>query len=146
MRFNHFCITVKDMERSLVFYRDALGLKVDIDEIISSPDLDKAVMESGARLRMVMLSDESEGLPVVELVEWKSRPPIERPPEHLGFSSTGLGEICFSVPDLEKLEENLKKYGFEFRTPVWTFEVGEFGTKVTHAVDPDGVQVELIEI
>jgi len=146
MRFNHFCITVKDMERSLVFYRDALGLKVAIDEIISSPDLDQAVMESGARLRMVMLSDESEGLPVVELVEWKSRPPIERPPEHLGFSSTGLGEICFSIPDFEKLEENLKKHGFEFRTRPWMFEVMGVETKVTHAVDPDGVQVELIEL
>ncbi len=146
MRFNHFCITVKDMDRSLVFYRDALGLKVAIDEMISGPDLDKAVMESGAKLRMVMLSDETEDLPVVELVEWKSRPPIERPPEHLGFSSTGLGEICFSVPDLKKLEENLKKHGFEFRTPVWTFEVSGYGTKVTHAEDPDGVQVELIQI
>ena len=145
MRFNHFCVTVKDMERSLVFYRDALGLKVAIDEIQSSPGLDKAVMESSAKIRMVMLADESENLPV-ELIEWKSRPPIERPTEHLGFSSTGLGEICFSVPDLEKLEENLKKYGFEFRTPVWTFETGGMGIKVTHAVDPDGVQVELIEL
>ena len=145
MRFNHFCITVKDMERSLVFYRDALGLKVTIDERISGPDLDKAVMESSARLRMVMLSDEAESLPV-ELVEWKSRPPIERPPEHLGFSSTGLGEICFSVPDLEKLEENLKKHGFEFRTRPWMFEVMGVQAKVTHAVDPDGVQVELIDV
>lgn len=146
MRFNHFCITVKDMESSLVFYRDALGLKVAIDEMISGTDLDKAVMESGAKLRMVMLSDETEGLPVVELVEWESRPPIERPPEHLGFSSTGLGEICFSVPDFEKLEKNLKKHGFQFRTRPWMFKVMGIETKVTHAVDPDGVQVELIEL
>ncbi len=144
MRFNHLAITVKDMEKSLVFYRDALGLKPTIDEIISGPDLDKAVMEPGARIRMVMLADEGENL-ALELLEWQSRSAKERPPEHLGFSSTGLVEVCFSVPDFEKLEENLKKHGFEFRTRPWMFEVMGIKTKVTHVVDPDGVQVELIE-
>ena len=52
MRWNHVGITVRDMERSLAFYRDALGLKIIMDEMISSPDLDKAVMETGARIRM----------------------------------------------------------------------------------------------
>lgn len=145
MRFNHFAVTVRDMEKSLVFYRDALGLKPAFDEIISGPDLDKAVMEPGARIRMVMVADETGSL-ALELLEWQSRPAVERPVEHLGFSSTGLAEVCFSVPNLESLEKNLKKYGFEFRTPVWTFEVMGVQTKVTHVVDPDGVQIELIEV
>jgi len=145
MRFNHLAITVRDMEKSLVFYRDALGLKPAIDEIISGSDLDKAVMEPGARIRMVMVADETGSL-ALELLEWQSRPPIERPVEHLGFSSTGLAEVCFSVPDLESLEKNLNKHGFSFRTRPWMFEVMGIQTKVVHVVDPDGVQIELIEV
>ena len=144
MRWNHVAITVRDMEKSLAFYRDALGLKLFIDEVISGPDLDKAIMETGVRIRMVMLTDEAMNM--IELLEWQSHRARKRPREHLKFISTGLVEICLSVPDLEKLVENLEKKGFKCRTPIWYFEAGGMGSKVTHVADPDGVQVELIEI
>ena len=58
--------------------------------------------------------------------------------------------IAFSVNrsfpiSFDWIRENMK-HGFEFRTRPWTFEVMGVQTKVTHVVDPDGVQVELIEV
>jgi len=70
----------------------------------------------------------------------------ERPPEHLKFASTGLVEVCLAVSDLEKLEEDLAKKGIRFRTPVWILNIEGLDVKVTHVVDPDGVQVELIQL
>ncbi len=144
MRWNHVAITVRDMEKSLAFYRDALGMKQFVDEIVSGPDVDRAMMEAGLRVRMVMLMDEATNM--IELLEWKSHQAKKRPSEHLKFISTGLVEICLSVPDLEKLVENLEKKGFKCRTPIWYFEAAGMGSKVTHIEDPDGVQVELIEM
>jgi catechol 2,3-dioxygenase-like lactoylglutathione lyase family enzyme len=149
MRLNHVAIAVKDMENSLAFYRDAVGLAVIADAVISGPDLDIAVMETDARVRMVMLVDEAGTM--IELLGWQSRPVRERPPEDLKFTSSGLVEVCLMVSDMKKLEKDLKKKGFKFRTPIWNFGdcmPGYDGpeVKVTHMVDPDGVQVELIQV
>lgn len=149
MRLHHVAISVKDMERSLAFYRDALGLTVFQDEMISGPDLDRALMETGARLRMVVVSDETGNM--IELLGWESPPVRDRPPEHLKFSSTGLVEVCLIVSDLDSVEKNLARKDFRFRTPPWLFSnvlenAGIPETKVTHVEDPDGVQVELVQV
>ena len=44
MPLHHVAIAVTDMERSLAFYRDALGLAVFQDEVISGPDVDMGLM------------------------------------------------------------------------------------------------------
>lgn len=149
MRLHHVAISVKDMERSLAFYRDGLGLTVFQDEVISGPDLDTALMETGAKLRMVLVSDEVGNM--IELLDWQSPPVRERPPEHLKFRSTGLVEVCLIVSDLEKVEENLAAKGFSFRTPAWPWSnvFAEYQgpeTRITHVSDPDGVQVELVQV
>jgi len=144
MRLNHVAISVKDMERSLDFWRDALGLQLIQDRMLSGPDLDMALMETGTSVRMVILADEVGSM--IELLGWESPPVRERPPEHLKFASTGLVEVCLAVSDLEKLEEDLAKKGIKFRTPVWILNIEGLDVKVTHVVDPDGVQVELIQL
>lgn len=68
MRLHHVAIAVEDMERSLAFYRDALGLSVFQDEIISGPDVDRGLMETDARVRMVLLADEAGNM--IELLGW----------------------------------------------------------------------------
>ncbi len=149
MRLGHVTISVKDMERSLFFYRDALGLKLYFDKIISGSDLDVAVMETNVKIRMVLLSDEAGSM--IELLEWISPLVIKRPAEHLKFRSTGLVDFSLMVSDLEQLKESLAEKGIIFRTPIWSFSnvisnyVGP-EIKVSHVVDPDGVQIELIQV
>jgi catechol 2,3-dioxygenase-like lactoylglutathione lyase family enzyme len=144
MRWSHVGITVRDIEKSLAFYRDALGLNVIMDEIISSPGLDSAVEKTDATIRAVVLADEAMNM--IELIEWQSHQPKERPPEHLKYISTGLVEICLSVPDLEACVKDLEKKGYKNRTPIWHLEAMGREIPVTHVEDPDGVQVELVQI
>jgi len=149
MRLHHVGIAVKDMESSVAFYRDALGLTVFQDEVISGPDVDMGLMEKDARVRMVLLSDEVGNM--IELLGWQSPPVMERPSEHQRFKSMGLVEVCFMVSDLEKVEENLAKEGYSFRNPVWRFgsDLESYGGAEAHiryVVDPNGVQVELMQI
>ena len=149
MLLHHVAISVKDIEKSLVFYRDALGLNVFQDEVISGPDVDTGLMEKDARVRMVLLMDESGNM--IELLDWQSPTVRERPYEHRNFTSTGLVEVCFMVPDLQKVEKDLARNGFSFRTPVWPFgkDTGTYGggyAAIRYAEDPNGVNVEFIQV
>ena len=149
MHLHHVAIAVGDMERSLAFYRDALGLAVFQDEVITGPDVDIALMETGARVRMVLVADEMGNM--IELLGWLSPPVRERPPEHRRFTSRGLVEVSLMVSDLKKAEDRLRREGFSFRTPVWRFGGGlsAYGGAeacIRYVADPDGVQVELMEV
>jgi len=149
MRLHHVAISVKDMESSIAFYRDALGLTIFQDEVISGADVDTGLMETGASVRMVLLADEVGNM--IELLGWQSPPVRERPPEHLRFTSAGLVEVAFMVSDMEKVEENLARKGYSFRNPVWRFgsDLESYGgaeAKIRYVVDPDGVQVELMQV
>jgi catechol 2,3-dioxygenase-like lactoylglutathione lyase family enzyme len=149
MHVHHAAITVKDMEKSIAFYRDGLGLNVFQDEVISGPEVDRSLMESGAKVRMVLLMDETGNM--IELLDWQSPPARQRPPEHLRFTSTGLVEVAFMVDDLEQVEKSLAGAGYSFRTPVWRFgsDLESYGgaeARIRYVEDPNGVQVELMQV
>jgi catechol 2,3-dioxygenase-like lactoylglutathione lyase family enzyme len=137
-------MSVKDMERSLAFYRDALGLELVIDGVVSGQDVDRGFMETGAIVRSVMLADEAGNM--IQLLGWQSPQVRERPPEHLKYSSTGLVEICLQVNDLEKLRKDLEEKGFRFRILPYVMETNEFKVKLAHLSDPDGVALELMQV
>ena len=149
MRLHHVGIAVKDMEQSVHFYRDVLGLAVFQDETISGPDVDAGLQAQDARVRMVLVMDEAGNM--VELLGWQNPPATERPPEHMRFTSTGLVEVAFMVNDLEEVERRLKASGYSFRNPVWRFgsELESYGGAeawIRYVEDPNGVQVELMQV
>ena len=149
MHVHHVAIAVKDMDKSIAFYRDALGLNIFQDKVISGPEVDTGLMEPGAKVRMVLLMDETGNM--IELLDWQSPPATERPPEHLRFTSTGLVEVAFMVNDMEQVEKGLAGQGYSFRTPVWRMgsDLEDYGgaeAKIRYVQDPDGVQVEMMQV
>jgi len=148
MRLQHVGICVKDMEKSLEFYEGALGLTAFQDHIISGPDVDMGLIETDARVRMVVVADEVGNM--IELFGWQCPLARERPREHQRFTSVGIVEVCLVVASLEEAEKRLAEKGYSFRSPVWNFGKGEdwYGgsyAKIRYVEDPDGIQVELME-
>jgi len=149
MLVNHVGICVTDVEKSIEFYRDALGLTLYQDQTISGPDVDEHCMVKDGKFRMVLLID--TGGNAIELWGWGNPPPREKPPEHNRFTSVGIIEVGLLVDDMDAAEERSAEKGYRFRDPVWIFGKGEdcFGgsyAKIRHVEDPDGVQVELIRL
>ena len=149
MRLHHVGIAVKDMQRSIEFYHDILGLEIFQDEVISGPEVDDGLNERDARVRMVLVTDEAFNM--VELLAWENPPHVVRPPEHRRFTSTGIVEVAFMVDDLEAVERRLKEHGYSFRNPVWRFgsDLESYGGAeawIRYVEDPDGVQVELMQV
>ena len=62
--------------------------------------MDIALMETGAKVRMVLVADEMGNM--IELLGWLSPPVRERPPEHRRFTSRGLVEVSLMVSDLKE--------------------------------------------
>ena len=51
--FSHVCVGVSDLERSLAFYRDVLGLETIFDVELSGAGLEAVTGQGGAVGRMV---------------------------------------------------------------------------------------------
>jgi catechol 2,3-dioxygenase-like lactoylglutathione lyase family enzyme len=149
MLVNHVGISVTDVEKSIEFYRDALGLTLFQDQMISGPDVDEHCNVEDGRFRMVLLIDTAGN--AVELWGWENPKPRVKPPEHSHFTSVGIIEIGLLVEDMDAAEKRLAEKGYRFRDRLWVFGRGKgwFGgsyAKIRYVLDPDGVQVELIQL
>ncbi len=149
MFIQHVCLVVKDMEKSLAFYRDVLGLPVLADmvipnEFMSASVLDICFVETNAKSRFVALADENGN--AIELQQPLSPEVKSTPLEDLRYRTTGIKELAFGVPDLDKAVKDLEKKGVKFRTPVWSVGEGDFSTRSILFDDPDGITLQLVEI
>jgi lactoylglutathione lyase len=143
--FFHGGICVSDMERSLRFYRDVLGLEVHFDVVLDAVDYVRAVLGAEMRdCRVVYLRvPGSEGV-FVELLEYRGtdgRPVAPR------SWDPGTGHLCFHVSDAEALHRRALEAGFGARSgTVQVIPVGpNRGARAAYLLDPDGYHVELFQ-
>lgn len=135
--FSHVTIRVTDMDRSLVFYRDGLGLRVIFDVRLAGPGLEGVTRSAGASGRMVGLLVPGFGRVSIELLAFDA-PRSERPPRG---RFTGYANVALSVPDLDAAFTECERRGLgPLQRPV---EVG--GVRMFFLADPDGTPIELIE-
>ena len=114
-------IVVSDMQRSVEFYRDKLGIPLKFQ----SPDWTE--FATGA----TTLALHGGGVQ-------QSEAPSEDPTKFAGACSIG-----FSVEDVDKTYEELKARGINFMMPPVQRE-GE-GIKLAVAVDPDGLPISFAQ-
>jgi len=139
---HHAATTVVDMEQSLRFYRDLLGLHLVDDETLSGREISDMVALPNARLRAVMLGLD-EKTPYVELIEYLS-PKSWRSPREGVASDIGNAHFCFLVDSIHAEYERLRMAGVNFTAPPFMAEGGRFdGEWAAYCYDPDGFVVEL---
>lgn len=143
--FFHGGIAVSDMDRSLAFYRDALGLEVHFDVTLGAVDYVRAVLGVEMRdARLVYLRVPGADGVFVELIEYHGtdgRPTLPR------AWDPGTGHLCFHVSDAAALHARVLKLGFRSRSSgVATIPVGpNRGGRAAYLLDPDGYHVELFQ-
>lgn len=140
--FFHAGITVRDMETSLRFYRDGLGLPMQFDRLIDSDYLREVLALEFRAIRAVYLDIPGGG--IVELLEYQG---IERLPARSRPSDYGAGHLCLYVDDVEGMTERLRAVGGEPRSaaPVAITSGPNAGARSIYLLDPDGYAVELFE-
>lgn len=135
----HTGIVVTDMQKSLPFYRDLLGMEVWADFCDESSYVQAVTNVPGAKIWMVKLKA-NDGTSI-ELLQYLSHPQEPRP---VRACDVGCNHIAFQVDDLDALYERLTVAQIRFHTMPTLSPDG--GAKVTYCRDPEGVIVELVEI
>ena len=137
----HIGICVRDMDKSLEFYRDALGMKVLGDRATDPTE--------GGRLhnykhrretrRWVSLSYGEGASPTLTLTSHPGEVPDGEP---ILLDQVGITHFSFAVNDVKGLAEELAAKGVELGGPIedFTNERGEI--RSIYVRDPDGILVQ----
>src|SRR4051812_45170628 len=143
----NFAHIVADLDKSLGFYRDVLGLAVS-NTIPFGPNeaVAKFGHTEGGQSRVAVLK--VPGLAMgVELIEYKE---IERKPQHPRFVDPGAANLALRVRDLDSLFPNIQKYpGVTVLSAAGKPVTLTTPNGVLHAVfvqDPDGFVVEMLDV
>lgn len=138
----HFSFTVSNLNDSLHFFCDLLGLKATPVQDVNSEDVQKIIGIPGAHLRIsiVQLPDNQK----IELIEYV-KPKGKK--LDLKTCNAGVGHIAFLVDDIQKMHDDLTRKGIKFHhPPVWTAgNDGKGRWGVGYIIGPDGITLELIE-
>ncbi len=140
--FFHGGITVDEMDRSLIFYRDGLGLEIEFDRMLDAPYLKEVLGLSFDAIRAVYLKIPGGGF--VELLEYRG---IERLPAASRPCDPGAGHLCLFVDDVEAVHDRLAGLGFDARSAnVVDITAGpNTGARSAYIADPDGYYIELFQ-
>jgi len=137
----NFSHIVADLDKSLAFYRDVIGLQPNAQP--RPFDGNNAIMRlgntPGAQSRFVALSVPGSAIGV-ELIEYKD---IDRNAAHPRFQDPGAANLILRVRDLDAVVERLKRSGGKILTASGTPATIGNGGKVMFIQDLDGFVIEL---
>ena len=136
---HHTGMCVSDMEKSLAFYRDLLGMEVTIDSRITGPDIEEIMGLEGVDVRRVYVCGYGGKLELFEYASPKGKPF----PADFGVNDVGISHIAFEVENLQELYEEFSAKGVRFNNP--PLPVKGRGM-VCYLRDPDGITLELLEL
>ena len=137
----NFAHIVSNLDTSLKFYRDVLGLEVAVSQPFSpNPAIMTLGNTPGAQSRYVALKVPGSDVGV-ELIEYKD---IDRKPQHPRFFDPGAANMALRVRDLDTVFARLQKSGAKVITASGKPAVIN-NASYLFVQDPDGFVVELAQ-
>jgi predicted enzyme related to lactoylglutathione lyase len=136
----NFSHIVQNLDKSLEFYRDVLGLEVAVNQPFA-PNLAIAKLGNtlGGQSRYAALKVPGSEIGV-ELIEYKD---IERKPQRPHFYDPGAANMILRVRDLDAVFAKLQKFGATVITAAGKPVTINNTVHVVFVQDPDGFVVEL---
>ena len=143
----HFSFTVSDIEQSIAFYRDILGMELVSTQEQSNPYTRKLVGYPDAHLRIAMFKTPagtcSPSSHVLELVEY-----VAPAGERIDTSTCNVGSahMAFVVDDIFATYEVWRQQGVRFKSDPVAIEAGvNQGGYTVYFLDPDDITLEIIQ-
>jgi len=134
----HVGIVVSDMDVSLAFYRDLIGLRNGPVTKESGSFLDGLLGMSNARVTTAKLAGTS-GPTILELLCFETPAATDA----TALNAIGPTHVALTVTDLDDLYARIIAAGYEFNAAPRVSPDG--GAKVAFCRDPDGTYLELVE-
>ena len=145
-RIYHVGLTVTDLDRSVRFYRDVLGLRFLGELLMEGPETEALFRKKGCRARVAYLEGSGDaGRPPVELIQFLGGETAKRPAD---LFTTSVSELCFETDDIETLYRRLREQGTECLSEPQDFDFTASGFGKSRAFyfrDPDGIILEAMQ-
>lgn len=142
----HIGLTVSDLDRSVAFYRDILGLRYLGEMTMDGPETAALFQKAHCSARVAYLNGSTEKYaPPIELIQFLDQPIRQ---EGSDLFCTSISEVCFYTDDIDRDYEALVKAGVDCLSAPQTFDSTEYGFGKSRAIyfrDPDGIILELIQ-
>ena len=138
-RTNHVSFTVSNLDASVVFYRDVLGLRLmDISDR-DSEFSEKVTGIKGARLRIAYLSAENCS---IELIQYLAP---EGKKIDTATCNVGSAHVCFDVEGFDDFMKRLRRHNVRMVSEPQQIPAGpNKGRKVVYTEDPDNNTLEFV--
>ena len=147
LRIIHCNVNCSDLERSLAFYRDFVGLEPILHTQPTAQDGAGFGMRGDVQWDAWMMSDgRGPESTVIDLLEWKQPAPAGVPYD--AANHLGMFRICLLVPDLDAVYQRAQASGIPCLSPPVSVPIQSEQVALVRALftrDPDGTAVEFIE-
>lgn len=145
-RIYHVGLTVSNLDRSIVFYRDILGLELQGQVLMEGEETDKLFNRKNSRARLAYLNGSKNiETPPIELIQFIG---METKKQESDLFTTSILEVCFYTDDIDKVYENLlaNKVDCLSEPQYFDFSSAGFGkSKAFYFKDPDGIILEMMQ-
>ena len=141
---HHLGMTVSDIERSIAFYRDTLGMTLSgRRECVEEGYVAKQTGYDGVRLSVASFRIQPDSPNSLEVVQYLNH---TGEPADTATNRPGGTHLCIVVDDLVAAYEQLSSQGVRFKSdPVEITAGPNRGGKVIYFFDPDNYVLEMFE-
>lgn len=145
-RIYHVGLTVSDLDKSIAFYRDVLGLEFQGEILMVGEETDRMFQKKNCQARVAYLNgSKNTKTPPVELIQFIDQK-IKK--EQSDLFMTSISELCFYTDDIESIYKKLIDNNVECLSEPQYFDFTEQGfgrSKAFYFRDPDGIVLEMMQ-
>ena len=145
-RIYHVGLTVSDLDKSIAFYRDILGLKYQGEIMMVGEGTDKMFQKKNCKARVAYLNgSENIETPPVELIQFVDS---EIHKEQSDLFMTSISEVCFYTDDIDSVYRTLIENHVECLSEpqYFDFRADGFGeSRAFYFRDPDVIILEMMQ-
>ena len=130
LRIDHVAMVVEDLETTLAFWRDGLGLELtQIEEVPAEKSRVAFLPVGGSEIELVKPTGEDSGLK-----------------RYLEKRGPGMHHLCLEVDDIEGMLKQLKERGIQLINETPVNGLGGKRYAFIHPKSANGVMVELYQL
>jgi len=140
--FGHVGLQVADLDRSIGYYRDVIGLRLLERLLRDDAYLTVVVGYPDVILDVAVLVEPGSGA-LLELLRYHG---VSGTPVDAATANSGTAHVCFQVDDVDAIVARALAAGFGAVNPPVTPTAGRWvGGRSVYLIDPDGIRVELVQ-
>ena len=142
----HVGLTVSDLDRSVAFYRDILGLRYEGELLMEGGETEAMFQRGNCRARVAYLNGSDQlNMPPVELIQFVGDEVAHKAAD---LFTTSISELCFYADDADAVYQKLMEQGVECLSSPQEFDFRHDGFGRSRAFffrDPDGIILEIMQ-